>query len=66
MTAHLKKLLDKVSIDKLESELNRTRRYDICHAFPKFIALTTNCTQCGCFMAFKTWIKSASCPLEKW
>lgn len=24
------------------------------------------CLECGCFMAYKTKMKSASCPLGKW
>ena len=24
------------------------------------------CKKCGCAMRFKTWLKGASCPLNKW
>lgn len=47
-----------------EEEANR--RYDICNACPELIDLTKQCKQCGCFMAMKTKLSKASCPLQKW
>lgn len=44
----------------------REERYDICKACPHFVNLTTTCTQCGCFMAAKTYLAHASCPIGKW
>lgn len=41
-------------------------RYSICKACPEFINLTTQCKKCGCFMAAKTKLKMATCPLGKW
>lgn len=47
-----------------EEEANR--RYDICNSCPELIDLTKQCKQCGCFMAMKTKLSKASCPLKKW
>lgn len=41
-------------------------RLAICKACPELIKLTTQCKKCGCFMAAKTKLKGAACPLEKW
>jgi hypothetical protein len=41
-------------------------RFDICKICPELISLTNQCKKCGCFMALKTKIKAASCPLGKW
>ena len=42
------------------------RRYDICKSCPELIDLTKQCKQCGCFMAMKTKLVKAECPLKKW
>jgi len=42
------------------------RRFEICKACPELIRLTKQCKKCGCFMAVKTKIQSAVCPMEKW
>lgn len=41
-------------------------RYEICKACPQIVALTKQCKLCGCFMAAKTKIESAKCPIGKW
>lgn len=41
-------------------------RYSICKACPELIKVTKQCKKCGCFMAAKTKIKGADCPLGKW
>ena len=41
-------------------------RYDICKACPELIQTTKTCKKCGCFMAQKTKLPAASCPLGKW
>ena len=48
------------------SEEEAERRYDICKACPELIDLTKQCKQCGCFMAMKTKLNNATCPLGKW
>jgi len=41
-------------------------RFSICKACPELIKLTKQCKKCGCFMAVKSKMKLASCPLGKW
>ena len=41
-------------------------RYNICLSCPELINLTRQCKLCGCFMAAKTKLKHATCPLGKW
>jgi len=41
-------------------------RYDICLECPELIQLSKQCKKCGCFMAAKTKLKMATCPLNKW
>lgn len=41
-------------------------RYSICRACPELIKLTKQCKKCGCFMAAKTRLQKATCPIGKW
>ena len=41
-------------------------RYSICLECPELSKLTKRCNECGCFMAAKTKLKLAKCPLNKW
>jgi hypothetical protein len=41
-------------------------RMKICNECPELIKLTKQCKECGCFMAVKTKMTRATCPLEKW
>lgn len=41
-------------------------RFDICKSCPKLIKGVKVCEECGCFMALKTKIAHAECPLGKW
>jgi hypothetical protein len=41
-------------------------RYSICKGCPELIKLTKQCKKCGCFMAAKTKLEKAVCPLGKW
>jgi hypothetical protein len=41
-------------------------RYEICKGCPELIQTTKTCKKCGCFMAAKTKLPHASCPLGKW
>jgi hypothetical protein len=43
-----------------------SKRYEICQSCPELIKLTKQCKKCGCFMAAKTKLEKATCPLEKW
>lgn len=42
------------------------KRFEICKACPEIIPITHQCKKCGCFMAAKTKIELAKCPLNKW
>jgi hypothetical protein len=42
------------------------KRLEICKTCPELIKLTTQCKKCGCFMAAKTKLEEAVCPLGKW
>lgn len=43
-------------------------RLAVCKACDRYIKATSTCRECGCFMAVKTWIPAAHCPLPdpKW
>lgn len=41
-------------------------RYSICQQCPELLNLTKQCKKCGCFMAGKTKLQHATCPLGKW
>lgn len=41
-------------------------RYAVCVECPKFISLSRQCKECGCFMNLKTKLKNATCPIGKW
>ena len=42
------------------------KRYAICQSCPELIKLTKQCKKCGCFMAAKTQLKEAACPIGNW
>jgi len=44
----------------------RDTRFDICKGCYRLFKPTRTCKECGCFMAMKTWLKQATCPLDKW
>jgi ribosomal protein S27AE len=48
------------------SEEEADKRYSICQECPELIQLTKTCKKCGCFMAAKTKLQRASCPINKW
>lgn len=50
----------------LDDEKVADQRLEICRACPELIQLTTQCRKCGCFMAAKTKLEAAKCPLGKW
>ena len=57
-------LLDPTKIE--EDPVVAENRLAICKACPELIKLTTTCKKCGCFMAGKTKLIGASCPIGKW
>jgi ribosomal protein L37E len=42
------------------------RRYAICEGCEYFHAKSKRCTQCGCFLKWKTALRSQHCPIGKW
>jgi hypothetical protein len=42
------------------------KRFAICQACPELIKLSKQCKKCGCFMAIKTKLEKAECPIGKW
>ena len=53
---------------KVSKEI-REERYDTCKNCPAFIEGSKRCSECGCFMEAKTWLKADPdelCPLKKW
>jgi rRNA maturation endonuclease Nob1 len=44
----------------------RNARYETCKGCEELFQPTKTCKKCGCFMAMKTWLKEATCPLGKW
>jgi hypothetical protein len=47
-------------------EKKAEERFEICKACPELIKVTNQCKKCGCFMAVKTKLEQATCPLQKW
>jgi len=41
-------------------------RLEICLGCPELIKTTKQCKKCGCFMALKTKLEIAKCPIGKW
>ena len=52
--------------DSRVSDEVQKERFDICKACPELIKITSTCKKCGCFMAAKTKLKEAACPIGKW
>jgi len=44
----------------------RTERINICKQCDHLIRPLNQCSKCGCFVAAKTWLESANCPINKW
>lgn len=41
-------------------------RYETCLGCDRFINLTKQCKECGCFMVVKTKLQHSVCPIGKW
>jgi hypothetical protein len=48
------------------SETIAAERYLVCLSCPELVNTTKQCKKCGCFMAIKTKLEKAECPLGKW
>ena len=42
------------------------KRMDLCRSCEHFINMTSQCSQCGCYMPAKTTLSNAECPVGKW
>lgn len=58
--------LDLLSSKNYTTKEIRNDRFNMCKACPRLFKPTRTCKECGCFMAAKTWLKEASCPIGKW
>ena len=58
--------LDLLNKENYIDEQTSKDRFNICNSCEKFIKLTHQCKECGCFMQLKTKLIKASCPLGKW
>ena len=59
----------KMALNGKVSKEIREERYDTCKNCPAFIEKSKRCSECGCFMEAKTWLKADPnelCPLKKW
>lgn len=41
-------------------------RLEACSKCEHYVKVTSQCTQCGCFMKAKARLPNASCPIGKW
>ena len=59
---------DLLYVDNYTTKDIRDERFAICKGCDRLFKPTRTCKECGCFMALKTWMKDASCPLPdpKW
>jgi hypothetical protein len=55
-----------VNLKDYVSEEISNNRYSICMECPELIKLTKQCKKCGCFMAAKTKLEKAACPIGNW
>jgi hypothetical protein len=46
------------------SEEEANKRLAICESCEFYI--NSRCSKCGCYMAVKTYLKAANCPVGKW
>lgn len=54
-----------IGLPEIEAE-EVARRLEICRWCEHFIPEQGRCSQCGCFMNFKTKLRSQHCPINKW
>lgn len=58
--------MDLLSSDNYTTREQRDGRLSTCKDCDSLFKPTRTCRECGCFMALKTWLKDATCPLGKW
>ena len=57
---------DVVNPKNYADEETANRRMAICEQCPRLLKTTKQCKECGCFMALKTKLQNATCPIGKW
>lgn len=48
------------------SDEEKNKRLSICESCEFYNKEQSRCTKCGCYMAVKTYLKAATCPVGKW
>ena len=48
------------------SDDEANKRKNVCNGCQFFNKAQERCTKCGCYMAVKTYLKAATCPIGKW
>jgi hypothetical protein len=60
-------IFDAIKTNRIECTPEEAQeRYSLCLTCPELINITKQCKKCGCFMAEKTKLKYAKCPIGKW
>lgn len=57
---------DLLSSSNYTTRQERDERLGLCKGCDLLFKPTRTCKDCGCFMALKTWLKDAVCPVGKW
>lgn len=47
-------------------EIEQNRRLEICRGCEHYDKEGNRCFKCGCFLNFKTAMRSGKCPIDKW
>lgn len=55
-----------VNRDGLADQSIVDKRLEVCSKCPALLALTRQCTKCGCFVDLKSKFSQANCPDFKW
>lgn len=58
--------LDLLDSANYTDRVTRDARFATCKGCERLFKPTASCRECGCFMALKTWLKDATCPLGRW
>lgn len=64
LVKNAKELLTTGSINAEEVVVQE--RYTICQSCEWFRHIDNRCGKCGCYLAFKPYLKAEKCPVGKW
>jgi hypothetical protein len=48
------------------AQAQRDANMTVCETCDRFDPVAQKCLECGCFLAYKPWLKTEKCPLGKW